>query len=184
MKFQYASDLHLEFDDNYYFLMESNLVPSAPYLILAGDIDIIMSNQVTRMSYFEFLSKNWEQVFIIPGNHEFYKKGDVSKSFNIDIAIFPNVRYLNHQKLHIDGIDFFFTTLWSRTGTSIIKNMIADFRQCKYGDGAFKYKQHDELHRKAVSWLSRELNKEMKVELNILENEFLVGFFDRHTKMV
>lgn len=161
MKFQYASDLHLEFRDNYTHLMELEpLKPVAPYLILAGDIDIIGLEEVLRYDIFKFLSEHWKEVFIIPGNHEYYKKGDVSESFNIDYHIFPNVRYLNHQKIHLEGVDFYFTTLWSRTGSSLIKTYISDFRSCKYGSQPFSYKHHDELHNKAVFWLNRELNKD------------------------
>lgn len=158
MKFQYASDLHLEFDENYHFLMSNKLKPVAPYLILAGDIDIISDGKVTRPEYFRYLSDNWKEVFIIPGNHEFYKKGNVAASYNLELTIHSNVRYLNHQVVTIEGVDLIFTTLWSRVNTSLIKNYIADFRQCKYADGPFKYTHHDQLHEKAVSWLNKVLS--------------------------
>ncbi|MCV9387486.1 metallophosphoesterase [Reichenbachiella ulvae] len=161
MKFQYASDLHLEFENNHHYLTQvNNLKPVAPYLILAGDIDNIVNRQVTRDSYFEWLSKNWEQVYIIPGNHEWYMNEDVSQAFDIDLKIYPNVRYLNHQKVHIEGVDFYFTTLWSIVRHHMIKNYIADFRSCKYDGERYTYKHHDELHQRAVKWLSTELNKE------------------------
>ncbi|MCV9389154.1 metallophosphoesterase [Reichenbachiella ulvae] len=161
MKFQYASDLHLEFENNYYYLTEvQNLKPVAPYLILAGDIDNIVNRQVTRDSYFKWLSENWKQVYIIPGNHEWYSNEDVSRAFDIDLKIYPNVRYLNHKKIHIEGVDFYFTTLWSLVRNQIIKNYIPDFRNCNYAGERYTYKHHDELHQKAVKWLSTELNKE------------------------
>ncbi|UXX79783.1 metallophosphoesterase [Reichenbachiella carrageenanivorans] len=158
MKIQYASDLHLEFDDNYQFLLENKLKPVAPYLILAGDIDIISNGTVTRLDFFKYLSENWKEVYIIPGNHEFYKKGNVAASFSLELTIHPNVRYLNHQVITIEGVDLIFSTLWSRTNTSLIKSMISDFNQCKYDDGPFKYKQHDELHARAVRWLNHQLS--------------------------
>lgn len=162
MKFQYASDLHLEFDDNYHFLMSNKIKPVAPYLILAGDIDIISDGRVTRPEYFQYLSDNWKEVFIIPGNHEFYKKGNVAASYNLELTIHSNVRYLNHQVITIEGVDFIFTTLWSRINTSLIKNYIADFKQCKYADGSFKYTHHDQLHGKALSWLNKVLSPDKK----------------------
>lgn len=157
MTIQYASDLHLEFDDNYHFLMRNKLNPVADYLILAGDIDIISNGTITRPDFFQYLSDHWKEVYIIPGNHEFYKNGDVAASFDLQLTLHPNVRYLNHQVISLEGVDLIFTTLWSRTNTSLIKSMIADFRQCKYSDGPFKYKQHDELHEKAVRWLNQQL---------------------------
>ncbi|WP_422358887.1 metallophosphoesterase [Reichenbachiella sp.] len=162
MKFQYASDLHVEFDDNYHFLMQNKIKPVAPYLILAGDIDIISGGQVTRSEFFQYLSDHWQEVYIIPGNHEFYKKGNVATSYSLKLTINSNVRYLNHQVVTIEGVDFIFTTLWSRVNTSLIKSLIADFRQCKYADGPFKYTQHDNLHGKAVTWLSKVLSLDKK----------------------
>ncbi|MEP2025420.1 metallophosphoesterase [Reichenbachiella sp.] len=158
MKIQYASDLHLEFDDNYHFLMSNKLKPVAPYLILAGDVDIISDGRVTRPEYFQYLSDNWKEVYIIPGNHEFYKKGNVAASYNLELTIHSNVRYLNHQVVTIEGVDLIFTTLWSRVNTSLIKNYIADFRQCTYANGPFKYTHHDQLHGKALSWLNKILS--------------------------
>lgn len=134
MRIQYASDLHLEFEENYHFLMKNKLKPVSPYLILAGDIDIISNGTVTRPDFFQYLSDHWQEVFIIPGNHEFYNKGNVASSYNLELTIHPNVRYLNYQVITVEGVDFIFTTLWSRTNTSLIKSMIADFRQCKYGE--------------------------------------------------
>lgn len=172
MKIQYASDLHLEFDDNYQFLMSNKLKPTAPYLILAGDIDIISNGTVTRPEYFQYLSDNWKEVYIIPGNHEFYKKGNVATSFDLELTIHSNVRYINHQVITTEGVDLIFTTLWSRTNTSLIKSAIADFRQCKYADGPFKYTHHDELHAKAFRWLNQVLSSE-KVRPRVVVSHFV-----------
>lgn len=172
MRIQYASDLHLEFDDNYNYLETIPLVPVAPYLVLAGDIDVISDGTVTRPDFFQYLSDNWKQVYIIPGNHEFYKNGNVAASFNLELTIHSNVRYLNHQVISIEGVDLIFSTLWSRVNTSLIKSLIADFRQRKYGEGPFKYKQHDELHGKAVTWLNKVFSTK-KVRPRVVVSHFV-----------
>ena len=69
--FQYASDLHIDcWAPKTPF--ESFLVPSAPYLILAGDICSAWDHR-----YFEFLkwtSRLWHKVYIVAGNHEYHNK--------------------------------------------------------------------------------------------------------------
>ena len=85
MKFQYCSDLHLEFPDNYdLFIKEKKLKPAADNLIIAGDlaylyskIDIAKDIFVVRYEdrfdeAIQYLSDNWKNVIIIPGNHEYY----------------------------------------------------------------------------------------------------------------
>ncbi len=173
MRFQYASDLHLEFQDNYIHLNEIELLkPVAPYLILAGDIDIISSGTVTRPDFFEYLSEHWQQVFIIPGNHEWYRGGDVSTAFNFELEIHHNVKYLNHKSLIVDGVELLFTTLWSNTNTPLIEDSLNDFRVCLYANERYTYKHHDGLHRRAFQWLNRELSKE-KIYPRIVVSHFV-----------
>jgi len=71
MKIQYCSDLHLEFKDNTRFLEENPIIPSADILILAGDITY-MQEMYYAHPFFDYASKNWQQVYWVPGNHEYY----------------------------------------------------------------------------------------------------------------
>ena len=66
--FQIASDLHLEVGQQYSFF---KIPPTAPYLILAGDIGRLIEYD----SYLAFLASQtaqFELVFLVLGNHEFY----------------------------------------------------------------------------------------------------------------
>ena len=74
MKIQVYSDLHLEFYDTF-----PKLIPTAKYLILAGDIGII--NETFFSEFIQYVSKNWIKVFYILGNHEYYKHKDCNKVF-------------------------------------------------------------------------------------------------------
>ena len=70
---QYVSDIHLEMHDKYnegVITPSMFLKPSAPYLALCGDIGI-----PELKAYDVFLgwcSNNYEKVFLIAGNHEYY----------------------------------------------------------------------------------------------------------------
>lgn len=65
---QILSDLHLEVGQQY---STFEIPPSAPYLVLAGDIGRLQDYD----SYLSFLarqSQRFEKVFLVLGNHEFY----------------------------------------------------------------------------------------------------------------
>jgi len=71
VKIQYVSDIHLETHHNTSkSIFEKILKPSAPYLALCGDIGY-PGTQLYE-PFLEYCSKNFEHVFYIAGNHEFY----------------------------------------------------------------------------------------------------------------
>ncbi len=131
MKFQYISDLHLEFGN------KMNIIPVAEYLILAGDI-CQLNCKTKYKDFLNRISKKFKLIFIVSGNHEYYgqtiESGDaflstLSKTFN-------NVIYLNNEIYHFDNSDISIlgTTLWSYIAQeeySIIKKYMNDYRLIK-----------------------------------------------------
>src|SRR5581483_308437 len=68
MNIQYCSDLHLELRDPF-----PSIVPSAPILFLAGDICSLYGKHILKYYIFlRWISKKFERVFIVLGNHEYY----------------------------------------------------------------------------------------------------------------
>lgn len=77
VKFQYCSDIHLEFYDSFHQnttiekFFETIIKPgTAPYLILPGDI--CQPHLPLFRQFFEWCSKHWQDVFYVTGNHEYY----------------------------------------------------------------------------------------------------------------
>ena len=71
------SDLHLEFKDNQEYFKYHPISPSGDILILAGDINYLSNYNTDYMQkWFRQLSDMFLEVFIIPGNHEFYLSED------------------------------------------------------------------------------------------------------------
>jgi hypothetical protein len=71
VKIQYLSDIHLETHNNTpKSIFAEILKPSAPYLALCGDIGY-PGTQLYE-PFLEYCSKNFEHVFYIAGNHEYY----------------------------------------------------------------------------------------------------------------
>ena len=71
MKIQYCSDLHLEFKENKNFIDKNPIQPSGEILLLAGDvIPFALINK--HNDFFDFVSSNYESVYWVLGNHEYY----------------------------------------------------------------------------------------------------------------
>lgn len=71
------SDLHLELfaitptnPDPY---LEFSIPPRAPYLLLAGDIGLLVHHYPRYLSFLRRQTSAFERVFLVLGNHEFYK---------------------------------------------------------------------------------------------------------------
>jgi Icc-related predicted phosphoesterase len=74
-RLQIVSDLHVEFHkDLGRGLLEKRLQwdERASAVVLAGDIGLMGRHRKTLEGAFEFFSSRFEQVFYVPGNHEFY----------------------------------------------------------------------------------------------------------------
>jgi len=68
MRIQYASDLHLELWPKATF--DETITPSAPYLVLCGDVAPL--NYSGLRAFLEFCSERWKYVFWIGGNTEMW----------------------------------------------------------------------------------------------------------------
>ncbi len=113
MKVQYCSDLHLEFPLNEKHMSKYPLEVKGDILILAGDI-VPFSIMDKYKDFFNFVSDNFQQVFWIPGNHEYYHSDIKERSGRVFEEIRKNVFLVNNYDLVINGIAFIFSTLWSK----------------------------------------------------------------------
>ncbi len=87
-RLQYASDLHLEINPINDF---SKLIkPIAPFLALVGDIGHISTPRYKP--FFDYVSNEFEQVYYVPGNHEYYSPPKKEKTDQIQ-----TLYQLNHQ---------------------------------------------------------------------------------------
>lgn len=134
MKFQYASDLHLEFYKGTPFTQL--IEPVAPILVLAGDIGI--PGDLTLENFLSWCSKSWKWVIWVFGNHEYFnlvgKKGWTTLPSRVAtiaereavgqalVAKFPNVYLLQNKKVvlgeHLD-YEFYGCTLWSKISEEV-----------------------------------------------------------------
>lgn len=107
MKIQFASDLHLEFRENYRWLKENPLPVVGDVLVLAGDIGYLTDTTIPNLRLWKEASKNYGQVLMVSGNHEFYNNGDIAAmSDSWQRMLHLNVRYYHNRVVRIENIDF------------------------------------------------------------------------------
>lgn len=123
---QLMSDIHLEYKDlshisditdkdemNNFFL--TIITPSAPMLMLCGDV----GQPFTRIyrQFMEFCSNNFERVFVVAGNHEYFGERGmeaVDRQIGSIADDYPNLYYLNNDvKKLTDQWEIIGTTLWT-----------------------------------------------------------------------
>jgi predicted phosphohydrolase len=160
MKIQYCSDLHADMGHQPNYLENNTIIPSADILVLAGDIhraSLEDNNQI-----FNWLSQNFERVFWLPGNHEFYNGVNVNKFKSILHPIRDNVFLVNNQSITLEGEDttLFFSTLWSKLDpikAHIVANGMNDFHLIKVDGQLLNIALYDYLHTTHLEWLKNEV---------------------------
>ncbi|WP_295801133.1 metallophosphoesterase [Mucilaginibacter sp.] len=160
MRLQYVSDLHLEFPENKVFIKNNPIEPKGDILVLAGDVlPFILIDK--HKDFFNYVSDNFEQVYWVPGNHEYYHFDAAKKSGAFCENIRSNVSLLNNQTIVLDSVHLIFSTLWSRISPDnwwhIEKNM-NDFRIIKYDGYRFSFDHYNQLHAQGLAFVENALD--------------------------
>lgn len=135
LKIQYISDIHLEMTMNEEYWFNNRIKPVGDILILAGDITK-MTKFHQGHEFFDRISEDFEQVFYVPGNHEYYDIYDLNllQKDSLEIDIRKNVKIVNNKSINYKGVNFIFSTLWSfvpRESAPYVVNGVACFSHIK-----------------------------------------------------
>jgi predicted phosphohydrolase len=155
MKFQYCSDLHLEFPENKKFLAANPLVVSGDILLLAGDV-IPFAIMEKHNDFFDFVADNFESTYWIPGNHEYYYADASVRSGTINEKIRSNVLLLNNKVVNLPDVRLIFTTLWSHISPVThweAQQNISDFQVIKFRNEKFNPGHFNQLHQDCLQFL-------------------------------
>ncbi len=159
MKIQYASDLHLEFADNWRFLKDHPLEVAGDILVLAGDIGYLGDQNYENHPFWYWASENYQQVLVVLGNHEFYKYYDLSSMKDGEIGyIRDNVHYYYNAVVSIENVDFILSTLWSHIDEKDAKyteHCITDFHRIMYGDNILTYLEFNLEHERCLKFIKK-----------------------------
>ena len=171
MKFQYASDLHLEFEENTNFIVSNPLKVMGDILILAGDIHVIGLENFMENPFWDWASKNYKQVIVAYGNHEFYKTLDLgTMTDGYKYKIRDNIYYYYNCVVTIDDIDIIVSTLWSnikKENEKACEMSVNDFRVIKYNGEVLKSEAFNNEHKKCLEFIKKSMN-ESKAKTKII----------------
>jgi predicted phosphodiesterase len=162
MRFQLASDLHLEHLQRS-FPGERLISPAAgaELLVLAGDI----ANGTAAIDLF----KDWPvPVLYVAGNHEFY--GESFEQARIDLkaaSAGTAIQFLDNDTAEYGGVRFLGATLWTdycfyeertqRQSMSVAGNSLNDHRVIRTQEGNFSTDRALAEHTISRDWLTRQL---------------------------
>lgn len=118
---QYLSDIHLEFINHPIKIdkLVEKIIPIAPICVLAGDIGYPFHEYYSN--FLEKLSKKFNHILLIHGNHEYYQLGKnrgksmdeiIEKTKDI-VKTLPNIHFLHNSYVDIDDIRFVGSVLWT-----------------------------------------------------------------------
>ncbi len=158
MRIQYASDLHLEFQENASYVKHNPLPIAGDVLVLAGDI-LYLGVDYARHPFWDWCADNFKQTIVCMGNHEFYKYFDLrSLQDGTDIAIRSNVHSYYNNVVTVDDVAFIVSTLWSRIPlkqAAYTERCLADFRRILYGDDLITFAEFNKEHERCLAFIKK-----------------------------
>lgn len=171
---QIVSDIHLETRSS------SNCIiikKHANNIALLGDIGNLNADMEVRKYKFILnqLAQEFERVFLIPGNHEYYGKLFTMPEYKeklkkmcdeCGVILLDNTKYeIPEYNLVILG-----STLWT-AGNTKIKPRMNDYNYIKYDKKNLLTTQHTyDMHQTAVNWISSEINENKDKQIIILSH--------------
>ena len=160
MKIQYASDLHLEFRENWRILrQEGPMDVRGDILVLAGDIGYLGDDNYKTHPFWDWASENYQHVLVTLGNHEFYKFYDLSTMHDGLVGeIRPNVHYYYNSVVSIEDVNFIISTLWAHIDLKdsyATEQCVTDFRRILYGEDILTSSDFNREHQRCLSFIKQ-----------------------------
>ncbi len=164
MRVQYASDLHLEFGENSRWLKEHPLIPSADILVLAGDIGYLGDDNYISHPFWNRVSEDFNQVIVVPGNHELYKFFDINELRNgWQLEIRHNVRVCYNSVIALnEETDLIASTLWAHISPSeeyLTERCVSDFKRIRNGEFRLSAQRFNEEHEVCRNFIEKAVSE-------------------------
>ena len=159
MRIQFVSDLHLEFKENLAYVQSIPFEVTGEILILAGDTFYLKDRTMPNIKFWKWASQNYQQVMLVPGNHEFYNNGDVSvREDSWQYMFLDNVGYYYNKVVRIGDVDIVLSTLWSHIPAENEFNVFRgmnDFGQILYDKHRLRIEDFNAEHEKCLAFIKQ-----------------------------
>ncbi len=159
MKIQYASDLHIEFKENWNYLKNNPLKVEGDILVLAGDIGYLGDDNYSLHPFWDWASKSYTQVIVALGNHEFYKFYDIATlKDGFCHKIRENVRCYYNEVVSIDSVAIIVSTLWANIELEdayYTEHYVSDFRRIMYNGEVLTFSDFNREHKRCFDFIKR-----------------------------
>jgi hypothetical protein len=165
-RLQILSDVHLEVGEQY---RTFTFPATAPFLILAGDTGYL-SHYDGYLAFLEAQVTRFERVFLVLGNHEFYKGSyeetiEAAQRLEREPALQGKVVLLHRRRWDYDGDDenlrgltILGCTLWSALpddSREMVQLAVSDFKHIR----DWTAQRHHDTHLEEAAWLRGEVER-------------------------
>lgn len=124
MRIQFLSDLHIEYGNHW----KDCIIPSAKYLVLAGDIAPAFNHKLPK--FYAWCQENFKLTIHVPGNHEYFGTSITEGNKKLkELCNIYDIRFAPKNVIYIKDVKIVTCTLW--TNSSLYCN---DYKSVKYFD--------------------------------------------------
>ena len=171
---KFISDLHLERKRG---LVRFHKKQLGGNLFLAGDIGSPL--RLNFWDFMDYVSSNFENIFYITGNHEYWNdKYTIKEIDNIieDYLLkYSNIQFLNNKKTKLYNYNILGSTLWSNSKN----NMSYNFQKIYYKSNIKLNKEIvNNIYYKNVKWIKNNLHKKPTILLTHHLPSYKFTFFN------
>lgn len=158
---QYASDLHLDYGQNYEYILNKGFEEEGNVLILAGDVANLVSLRTYRL-FWDLCSSNFEKTIFVPGNHDYYGEWEKVEDLiePIKIPIRPNVLCCNNEVVRVGDTDFICSTLWSNIipeQSAAVNSILLDFNEITFDGRKISVDEYVAMHKESLAFCRKPL---------------------------